>query len=64
MTTFPTRTSAEWIAEFIVARGVDRVYGLQGGHIQPIWDHLTQRNVRIIDVRDEAAGVHMAHCQN
>ena len=56
------KTVAEWIADFIVARGGKRVYGLQGGHIQPIWDHLTQRNVRIIDVRDEGAGVHMAHC--
>jgi acetolactate synthase-1/2/3 large subunit len=56
------RTVAEWIAEFIVARGAKRVYGLQGGHIQPIWDHLTQRDVRIVDVRDESAGVHMAHC--
>ncbi len=56
------KTVAEWIAEFIVARGAKRVYGLQGGHIQPIWDHLTQRKVRIVDVRDEGAGVHMAHC--
>ena len=56
------RTVAEWIVEFMVARGVDRVYGLQGGHIQPIWDHLAQRKVRIVDVRDEGAGVHMAHC--
>ena len=56
------RTVAEWIAEFIVARGTKRVYGLQGGHIQPIWDHLTQRDVRIVDVRDEGAAVHMAHC--
>jgi acetolactate synthase-1/2/3 large subunit len=58
----PTRNVAEWIAEFLVARGVDRVYGLQGGHIQPIWDHLAQREVRVVDVRDEGAGVHMAHC--
>ena len=42
--------------------GPTRVYGLQGGHIQPIWDYLTQRKVRIVDVRDEGAGVHMAHC--
>ena len=56
------KTVAEWIAEFIVARGTKRVYGLQGGHIQPIWDYLTQRKVRIVDVRDEGAGVHMAHC--
>jgi len=62
MNSSPARTVAEWIAEFIVGRGVDRVYGLQGGHIQPIWDHLFQRNVRIVDVRDEGAAVHMAHC--
>ncbi|HET7032878.1 MAG TPA: thiamine pyrophosphate-binding protein, partial [Casimicrobiaceae bacterium] len=62
MTVPPVRTVAEWIAEFLVARGVDRVYGLQGGHIQPIWDALAQRNVRVFDVRDEGAGVHMAHC--
>src|SRR5215471_11717755 len=62
MSTSSARTVAEWIAEFLVARGVDRVYGLQGGHIQPIWDQLAQRNVRVFDVRDEGAGVHMAHC--
>ena len=55
------RTVAEWVAEFLVARGVDRIFGLQGGHIQPIWDHLARRGVRIIDVRDEGAAVHMAH---
>jgi acetolactate synthase-1/2/3 large subunit len=56
------RTVAEWVAAFLVARGVDRVYGLQGGHIQPIWDQLARKDVRIFDVRDEGAGVHMAHC--
>ncbi len=57
-----SRTTAEWVVEFLVAQGVDRVYGLQGGHIQPIWDQLAQRGVRIVDVRDEGAAVHMAHC--
>jgi acetolactate synthase-1/2/3 large subunit len=55
------RTVAELIARFLVARGVDRIFGLQGGHIQPIWDHLAQLGVRIVDVRDEGAAVHMAH---
>jgi acetolactate synthase-1/2/3 large subunit len=27
---------------FLEARGVDRVFGLQGGHIQPIWDHVAR----------------------
>jgi acetolactate synthase-1/2/3 large subunit len=56
-----TRTVAEIVARFLVARGVDRIFGLQGGHIQPIWDHLHQLGVRIVDVRDEGAAVHMAH---
>ena len=55
------RSVAELVARFLVARGVDRIFGLQGGHIQPIWDHLAQLGVRIIDVRDEGAAVHMAH---
>ena len=53
------RTVAELIVDFLLARGVDRVFGLQGGHIQPIWDQLGQRGVRIVDVRDEGAAVHM-----
>jgi acetolactate synthase I/II/III large subunit len=52
---------AAWIARFLEARGVDRIFGLQGGHIQPIWDHVARRGIRIIDVRDEGAAVHMAH---
>jgi acetolactate synthase I/II/III large subunit len=63
MTTAPQahRSVAEIVARFLVARGVDRIFGLQGGHIQPIWDHLAQLGVRIVDVRDEGAAVHMAH---
>ena len=52
---------AAWIAHLLEARGVDRIFGLQGGHIQPIWDHAAKRGIRIIDVRDEGAAVHMAH---
>ena len=33
------QTCAAWIARFLHARGIDRIFGLQGGHIQPIWDH-------------------------
>ena len=52
---------AGWIAKFLAARGIDRIFGLQGGHIQPIWDHAARLGIRIIDVRDEGAAVHMAH---
>lgn len=54
---------AEWIARFLRARNVDRVFGLQGGHIQPIWDHIARLGIRIVDVRDEGAAVHMAHAR-
>ena len=52
---------AAWIARFLVARGIDRIFGLQGGHIQPIWDHAARQGIRIVDVRDEGAAIHMAH---
>lgn len=52
---------AAWIARFLKARGIDRIFGLQGGHIQPIWDFVAREGIRIIDVRDEGAAVHMAH---
>ncbi|GLZ51461.1 thiamine pyrophosphate-binding protein [Actinomycetospora sp. NBRC 106378] len=52
---------ASLVAEFLTEHGVDRVFGLQGGHIQPIWDQLARRGVRIVDVRDEGSAVHMAH---
>lgn len=56
-----TTSVAAWIAKTLKARGVDRIFGLQGGHIQPIWDHVARLGIRIVDVRDERAAVHMAH---
>jgi acetolactate synthase-1/2/3 large subunit len=55
------QSCAAWIARFLKARGIDRIFGLQGGHIQPIWDNIAREGIRIIDVRDEGAAVHMAH---
>jgi acetolactate synthase I/II/III large subunit len=55
------QSCAGWIARFLKARGIDRIFGLQGGHIQPIWDHVARQGIRIVDVRDEGAAVHMAH---
>ncbi|MBW1780722.1 MAG: thiamine pyrophosphate-binding protein [Deltaproteobacteria bacterium] len=49
------------IARFLKERSVDRVFSLCGGHILPIWDPIHQLGIRIIDVRDERAAVHMAH---
>lgn len=54
---------ARAIAQFLVARGVERVYGLVGGHIQPLWDELADAGVPIVDVRHESAAVYMAHAE-
>ena len=54
-------SAAALIARCLKARGVDRVFGLCGGHIMPIWMRLDAEGIRIIDVRDERAAVYMAH---
>lgn len=56
-------TGAELVAEFLCRRGVRRVFGLCGGHIQPIWDAAARAGIEIIDVRHECAAVYMAHAQ-
>lgn len=57
------QSSAAYIARFLKARGVRRVYGLCGGHIMPIWMRLDAEGIRIVDVRDERAAVYMAHAE-
>ena len=49
------------IARFLRARGVDRVFGLCGGHIMPMWMRIDAEGIGIVDVRDERAAVYMAH---
>jgi acetolactate synthase-1/2/3 large subunit len=64
MTTPPPLTadsSAAVIARMLKARGVDRVFGLCGGHIMPLWMRLDTEGIGIVDVRDERAAVYMAH---
>src|SRR5499427_5656863 len=52
---------ASVIARFLKARGVDRVFGLCGGHIMPMWMRIDAEGIAIVDVRDERAAVYMAH---
>jgi len=54
-------SAAGIIARFLRARGVDRVFGLCGGHIMPIWMRVDAEGIPIVDVRDERAAVYMAH---
>ncbi|WP_315725434.1 MULTISPECIES: thiamine pyrophosphate-binding protein [unclassified Bradyrhizobium] len=53
-------SAADLIARLLKRRGVNRVFALCGGHIMPIWMRLDAEGIRIIDVRDERAAVHMA----
>lgn len=48
------------VARLLKRRGVERVFALCGGHIMPVWMRLDAEGIRIIDVRDERAAVHMA----
>src|ERR1700675_4925510 len=53
-------SAAALIARLLKQRGVKRVFALCGGHIMPIWMRIDAQGIRIIDVRDERAAVHMA----
>lgn len=53
-------SAAAVIARFLKARGIDRVFALCGGHIMPMWMAVDAQGIRIVDVRDERAAVHMA----
>jgi acetolactate synthase-1/2/3 large subunit len=53
-----------WPAEIAVkalqAEGVDTMFGLMGGHIQPIQDHAYRAGINVIQVRHEQAAAHAA----
>src|SRR5215470_5836340 len=55
-----TDSAADLIARLLRRRGVTHEFALCGGHIMPIWMRLDAEGIRIIDVRDERAAVHMA----
>ena len=51
---------ADAIAAVLRHHHVDRVFGLCGGHIMPLWMAVHAAGIRIIDVRDERAAVREA----
>lgn len=53
-------TVSQLIADRLKAQGVRRIFGLCGGHIQPLWDAVARAGIEVIDVRHEAAAVYMA----
>ncbi|WP_245496548.1 thiamine pyrophosphate-binding protein [Lichenibacterium ramalinae] len=62
MSPVPRQTAAV-IARVLRTRGIERIYGLCGGHVMPIWMALAEEGIRIVDVRDERAAVHMAQAE-
>lgn len=56
-----TESTGAAIAANTISELTERVYGLCGGHIQPIWDAVVDTDAEIVDVRDERAAVHAAH---
>jgi acetolactate synthase-1/2/3 large subunit len=50
----------DWVAEALVAQGVQFVFTLTGGHIAPILVGAKQRGIRVIDTRHEATAVFAA----
>lgn len=52
------------IAEILRSRGVERIFGLCGGHIMPIWMACDAVGISIVDARDERAAVLMAQAHS
>jgi acetolactate synthase I/II/III large subunit len=53
-------TVAELVAAFLAAQRVRRLFGLCGGHIQPVWDAADRRAIQVVGVRHEMAAGLMA----
>jgi acetolactate synthase-1/2/3 large subunit len=54
------RSGAELVVRSLQAHGIDVAVGLVGDHILPILNLLPDFGIRLLDVRQESAGVHVA----
>lgn len=54
------QSGGEAVVAALVAQGVDTIYTLSGGHINPIYVHLESTDIRLFDTRHEQAAVWMA----
>ena len=50
----------EMFASMLEREGVENIFGLQGGHVDPIFQACRDHGIRIIDTRHEQAAGHMA----
>ncbi len=53
-------TGGEAAARALIEHGVDTIFTLSGGHLNPIYLHLEHSGIRIFDTRHEQAAVWMA----
>lgn len=53
-------TGGEVAARALIERGVDTIFTLSGGHLNPIYVHLEHSDIRLFDTRHEQAAVWMA----
>jgi acetolactate synthase-1/2/3 large subunit len=53
-------TGAKLVAEALLARGVETIFTLSGGHITPIYQFLEHTPIRLFDTRHEQAALFMA----
>jgi len=54
------RSGGEAAVAALIAQGVDTMFTLSGGHINPIYVHLDKTDIRLFDTRHEQAAVWMA----
>jgi acetolactate synthase-1/2/3 large subunit len=58
--TTETVAGAKLVADALVARGVEKIFTLSGGHITPIYQYLEGTAVTLFDTRHEQAALFMA----
>lgn len=52
--------AGELVAGALAREGARLLFGLGGGHIDPVWHAAAARGIRVVDVRHEAAAAHCA----
>jgi len=58
--TTETVAGAKLVADALVARGVEKIFTLSGGHITPIYQYLEGTEITLFDTRHEQAALFMA----
>jgi glyoxylate carboligase len=58
--TTETVAGAKLVVDALVARGVEKIFTLSGGHITPIYQYLEDTDVTLFDTRHEQAALFMA----